>query len=147
MRHVAARTSVPNALRNAVPKFDSDPDFRSSYDSKLLISIVLTSLANREKIGVGFEFMRHVAARISVANALRNAIPKFDSDPDFRSSHDRKVLISSVLTSLAKREKIGVGFEFMRHVAARISVANALRNAVPQFDSDPDFRSSYDSKL
>jgi len=41
-----------------------------------------------------FEFMRDMAARVSVANALRGAIPKFDSDPDFRSRHGSDLLIS-----------------------------------------------------
>jgi len=38
-------------------------------------------------------------------------------------------------------------FEFMRDATAQISVLNALRAAVPKFDSDPDFRSSYGSRL
>src|SRR5258706_12525491 len=42
MREATARVSVANALRRVVPKFDSDPDFRSSYGSKLLISEIFT---------------------------------------------------------------------------------------------------------
>jgi hypothetical protein len=47
MRDMAARISVVNARRGAIPKFDSDPDFRSSYGSKRLISTVVTWRALR----------------------------------------------------------------------------------------------------
>ena len=57
----------------------------------------LTSLAKREKIGIGFEFMRDAAAQTAVANALGSVAPKFDSDPDFRSSFGSKLLISEIV--------------------------------------------------
>jgi len=47
MRDMAAQVSVANALRGAIPKFDSDPDFRSSYVSKLLIPAIVTCRALR----------------------------------------------------------------------------------------------------
>jgi hypothetical protein len=42
MRDAVAQVPVLNAIRDIIPTFDSDPDFRSSYDCKLLIPEIVT---------------------------------------------------------------------------------------------------------
>jgi len=116
---------IPRSVLCTPREFESDPDFlqnpssvkkiqnwdlisaASTHASLIVMAIYLfssfarrlpTSLAKREKIGVGFEFMRDAAAQTAVANALRSVVPKFDSDPDFRSSYGSKLLISEIFT-------------------------------------------------
>src|SRR5882762_9617524 len=48
--------------------------------------------------------MRKTKARASLSNAVRIAIPKFDSDPDFRSSHDAISSMGKTTFSNARRK-------------------------------------------